>query len=55
MATSQMEAEVGQDFADLFNMTGGWGHITADGSIANLEGLWYARCMHVVSNLFPLQ
>ena len=45
MATSQMEAEVGQDFADLFNMTGGWGHITADGSIANLEGLWHARCI----------
>ncbi|MGQ4823264.1 pyridoxal-dependent decarboxylase, partial [Enterococcus faecalis] len=45
MATSQMEAEVGQDFASLFNMADGWGHITADGSIANLEGLWYARCI----------
>ena len=45
MATSQMEAEVGQDFASLFNMTDGWGHIAADGSIANLEGLWYARCI----------
>ncbi|MCG4306733.1 tyrosine decarboxylase, partial [Enterococcus lactis] len=21
----------------------GWGHIVADGSLANLEGLWYAR------------
>ncbi|HEN8339433.1 TPA: tyrosine decarboxylase, partial [Enterococcus faecium] len=31
MATSQMEAEVGQDFASLFNMTDGWGHIAADG------------------------
>ncbi|MFV0559296.1 MAG: tyrosine decarboxylase [Enterococcus sp.] len=45
MATSQMEAEVGEDLANLFNMTDGWGHITADGSIANLEGLWYARCI----------
>lgn len=45
MATSQMEAEVGQDFAALFNMKDGWGHIAADGSIANLEGLWYARCI----------
>ncbi len=57
MATSQMEAEVGQDFADLFNMTDGWGHITADGSIANLEGLWYARCIKsiplAVKEVFP--
>ncbi|MCT4340106.1 tyrosine decarboxylase [Enterococcus durans] len=57
MATSQIEAEVGQDFADLFNMTDGWGHITADGSIANLEGLWYARCIKsiplAVKEVFP--
>ena len=44
MATSQMEAEVGNDFANLFSFKDGWGHITADGSLANLEGLWYARC-----------
>lgn len=44
MATSQMEAEVGADFAKLFSFKDGWGHIAADGSIANLEGLWYARC-----------
>lgn len=44
MATSQMEAEVGEDFAKLFNFKDGWGHIVADGSLANLEGLWYARC-----------
>ncbi|MBF8808615.1 MAG: tyrosine decarboxylase [Enterococcus lacertideformus] len=57
MATSQMEAEVGQDFAKLFNMNDGWGHITADGSIANLEGLWYARCLKsiplAVKEVFP--
>ncbi|WP_165005658.1 MULTISPECIES: tyrosine decarboxylase [unclassified Enterococcus] len=45
MATSQMEAEVGNDLAALFSMPDGWGHIAADGSIANLEGLWYARCI----------
>lgn len=42
-ATSQMEEEVGHDFARLFSFDKGWGHIVADGSLANLEGLWYAR------------
>lgn len=41
-ATSQME-EVGYEFADLMSYKNGWGHIVADGSLANLEGLWYAR------------
>ena len=41
--TSQMEEEVGHEFADMFGFKNGWGHISADGSIANLEGLWYAR------------
>lgn len=45
MATSQMEAEVGNDLAHLFSFEDGWGHIVADGSLANLEGLWYARCV----------
>ncbi|AZI57200.1 tyrosine decarboxylase [Nakamurella antarctica] len=45
MATSKMEAEVGADFAKLFGFDEGWGHISADGSIANLEGLWYARSL----------
>ncbi|MET4783702.1 tyrosine decarboxylase [Glaciihabitans sp. UYNi722] len=45
MATSKMEAEVGDDFAKLFGFDGGWGHLSADGSIANLEGLWYARSL----------
>jgi tyrosine decarboxylase len=44
MATSQMEAEVGDDLAKLFSFPEGWGHLSADGSIANLEGIWYARC-----------
>lgn len=42
-ATSQMEEEVGYDFAKLMSYKNGWGHIVADGSLANLEGLWYAR------------
>ncbi|PID86785.1 MAG: tyrosine decarboxylase [Chloroflexi bacterium] len=43
MGTSQMEAEVAVDFAKLFDFENGWGHLSADGSVANLEGLWYAR------------
>ena len=42
-ATSEMEEEVGEEFAKLMGYTNGWGHICADGSLANLEGLWYAR------------
>lgn len=42
-ATSEMEEEVGHDFAKLMSYENGWGHIVADGSLANLEGLWYAR------------
>ncbi|QHZ49629.1 tyrosine decarboxylase [Paenibacillus larvae] len=45
--TSQMEEEVGHDFAALmsYEKDKSWGHICADGSIANIEGLWYARNM----------
>lgn len=43
MATSQMEADVGNDLADLLGYKDGWGHITHDGSIANLEAMWYMR------------
>lgn len=31
------------DFKLLDNQVTGWGHITCDGSVANLEGLWMAR------------
>lgn len=41
--TSMMEQEVGEDFAKLMGFEKGWGHIACDGSIANFEGLWYAR------------
>ncbi|MGZ9583790.1 tyrosine decarboxylase [Paenibacillus marinisediminis] len=45
--TSQMEEEVGHQLAKMMSYKEGasWGHICADGSIANLEGLWYARNM----------
>lgn len=41
--TSEMEEEVGLEFARLMGFKKGWGHICSDGSIANLEALWYAR------------
>lgn len=42
--TSVMEMEVGEDLCKLMGMSdNGWGHICTDGSIANFEGLWYAR------------
>ncbi|MGZ9584737.1 tyrosine decarboxylase [Paenibacillus marinisediminis] len=46
-ATSKMEEEVGHELARLMSYRKdlSWGHICADGSIANLEGLWYARNM----------
>ncbi len=45
VATSQMEIEVGHDFAALlgFDPDKAWGHVTTDGTIANYEGLWLAR------------
>lgn len=57
MATSEMEAEIGHDFAQLFDFEDGWGHISADGSIANLEGIWYARSVKSIplalQNILP--
>lgn len=44
-ATTILEAEVGEDFCKLMNIDPqtGFGHISADGTTANLEALWYAR------------
>lgn len=44
-ATSQMEYEVGQQLCHMlgFSSKDAWGHITADGTIANLEAMWAAR------------
>ncbi len=43
--TAEMEKEVGRQLCDLlgFDQNRSWGHITADGSIANLESMWAAR------------
>jgi tyrosine decarboxylase len=45
VATSQMEVEVGRDFAQLmgYDAERAWGHITTDGTVANYEALWLAR------------
>lgn len=44
-ATTPMELEVGMDLCRLlgYDTSKAWGHITCDGTVANLEGLWYAR------------
>jgi len=44
-ATTPMELEVGKDFARLmgFDTDIAWGHICTDGTVANMEALWYAR------------
>ncbi|MCD6568020.1 MAG: tyrosine decarboxylase [Dehalococcoidia bacterium] len=44
-ATTALEIEVGKQFAGMmgYDPQKAWGHITADGTIANYEGLWVAR------------
>ena len=43
-AATLLEQEVGEDFSKMMGYGDkGWGHIAADGTIANIEGLWYAR------------
>ncbi|UCE17089.1 MAG: tyrosine decarboxylase [Gemmatimonadota bacterium] len=51
-ATTPMEIEVGKQLAEMlgYNLENAWGHITADGTIANYEGLWFMRNM----KSFPL-
>jgi glutamate/tyrosine decarboxylase-like PLP-dependent enzyme len=46
-ATSEMEKEVVADLATMFGLPGeALGHLTASGTIANLEALWVARELH---------
>ncbi|RDU23873.1 pyridoxal phosphate-dependent decarboxylase family protein [Anaerosacchariphilus polymeriproducens] len=44
-ATCVLEKEVGQQLCQLlgFPSKSSWGHITADGTIANIEAMWAAR------------
>ena len=45
--TSAMEKELIRDFIEFFDFPGhALGHLTASGTIANLEALWIARCIH---------
>ncbi len=46
-ATSQMEKEVIPQLAAMFGYPEAHlGHLTSSGTIANLEALWIARCIH---------
>jgi glutamate/tyrosine decarboxylase-like PLP-dependent enzyme len=45
-ATSEMEKEVVADLARMFGYSSHLGHLTASGTIANLEALWIARSLH---------
>jgi glutamate/tyrosine decarboxylase-like PLP-dependent enzyme len=46
-ATSEMEKEVVRELAAMFGLPGdALGHLTASGTIANLEALWVARELH---------
>jgi vitellogenic carboxypeptidase-like protein len=49
--TSELEYEVGQQLCNMlgFNTEGSWGHITADGTIANIEAMWAARNLKALS------
>lgn len=45
--TSAMEKEVIREFIDFFEFPEhSLGHLSASGTIANLEALWIARCIH---------
>jgi glutamate/tyrosine decarboxylase-like PLP-dependent enzyme len=44
--TSQMEKEVVADLARMFGYGEHLGHLTGGGTLANLEALWVAKCLH---------
>jgi tyrosine decarboxylase / aspartate 1-decarboxylase len=44
-ASSAMEKEAVAEIANLFGWTRHLGHLTAGGTMANLEALWIARCL----------
>ena len=45
-ATAEMEREAVAQIADMFALPQHLGHLTASGTIANLEALWVARELH---------
>src|SRR5919202_2186268 len=45
-ATAEMEKEVVAQLAAMFGLPRHLGHLTASGTIANLEALWVARELH---------
>lgn len=45
-ATAAMEREVVAELAGMFGFAEHLGHLTSSGTIANLEALWVARCLH---------
>lgn len=45
-ATAKMEYEVTAELARLFGYDKFIGHLTSSGTIANLEALWVAKCIH---------
>lgn len=45
-ATSPMEVEAVGQLAGMFELPQYLGHLTSSGTIANLEALWVARCLH---------
>lgn len=45
-ATARMEREAVAELARMFGFSEHLGHLTSSGTIANLEALWVARCLH---------
>lgn len=50
--TSEMEKEVMQDLAKMVGYSQDFlGHLTSGGTVANLEALWVAKCLHPQKNI----
>lgn len=60
--TTLLELDVGRQICDMLgykpisDTIGPWGHIASDGTLANLEALWYGLMIHlgaILSESFP--